>query len=246
MLSYNVILKKDYQSLTILIIFLFTFFIYLFSIFQRIINHEKFTYINLSFFTLFLYVLCISRIKLRDSNKLRILLNLFIIPTIGVTVTLVSIVITVLVFANDSIFINKKILENGIITIAEIHTGDWLFHQYTLIVYLIIIYLLKDSIYNDFHDFFLREKSIDIYDLNEKNELKTKIEIRSYYLILVSFPTLIIVLYMIIYDFMEQYPTDIPEVISYVLILLLILGLSSLYIYLFFVNPSKKNKFKNN
>ncbi len=246
MLIYNVIQKKDYQSLTILIIFSITFFIYLFSIFQRIINHEKFTYINLSFFILFLYVLCISKIKLRDSNKLRILLNLFIIPTIGVTVTLVSIVITVLIFANDSIYINKKLLESGGVTIAEIHTGDWLFHQYTLIVYLIIIYLLKESIYSDFHNFFLREKNFNIFDLNRKNYLKTKTEIRSYYLILVSFPIIIIVLYMLIFDFQKQYPTDILEVVSWVLIILLILLLSTLYIYLFFISPSKKNKFKNN
>lgn len=57
----------------------------------------------------------------------------FVFPVLFQSAALVSLLITIIVALNDQIYIRDTIFGVGTLTIAMIHTGDWVLHQWPLI-----------------------------------------------------------------------------------------------------------------
>ena len=57
----------------------------------------------------------------------------FVFPLLFQSVTLVSLLITLMVALNDDIYVRDTVFGAGTLTIAAVHTGDYILHQWPLV-----------------------------------------------------------------------------------------------------------------
>lgn len=186
----------------------------------RIIDLGFFTYQNflLSTAILFLYALCIWQ------SWSRSLFYAVFYPIYWGTVVFVSIAIVVILKLNGSLLLKTAGDNGGPNDIGEIHTADWLIHQWPWIELLLFTWWQWPLI---IHHFTRTYSSL------------SDPERAGYVLYSLLIPNGVLLFYMLNFDFLGNYPTPMPNWA----VILLVVGISlliqaALILVLYFQMPS--------
>lgn len=108
-----------------------------------------FTYINYAVLTLAMALLLLSMWSI-TAYELWVAL---VLPIVWVTTAFVALAIVIIVQLNDGVFLKTTQQNNGTNSVATIHTGDWILHQFPLVEILVIVLLLRPTLVVIFHNF---------------------------------------------------------------------------------------------
>ena len=155
---------------------------------------------------------------------------LFVFPIYWGTTDFVSFAITVIVGLNPKVFIINSIFNNGTRDMGQLYVGDNLVHQYPMAEVLFVAFLLYRPLTHVFHQFFF--------------SLSTKGKVFYTIYILVS-PLTILILYMVNFNFLGNYPTPISEAGTIALVTALSIATQAvLFGVLYGLSRYYKNSFK--
>lgn len=151
-----------------------------------------FTYINYGVLTLAMALLLLSMWNVTAYE----LWTTLLLPVVWVTTVFVALAIVVIVQLNDGVFLKTTTQNNGTNSVATIHTGDWLLHQFPFVEMLVILLLLRPTLVIIFHNFWRQ--------FSTAGKVAYTIYFHTAGLLVLSF-------YMINIDYSVNYPTSISS-----------------------------------
>jgi hypothetical protein len=123
---------------------------------------------------------------------------LFVLPIYWGTTTFVALAIVVIVYLNGGIFVKTSTFNGGHNTIGVVHTGDWILHQWPWVEALLVLLLLYGEFWGTFQNFYYHS------GLN-------KGEKAAYIIYFLTAPLMILAFYMVNFNFLVNYPNEMPE-----------------------------------
>ena len=192
-------------------------------VFVNAVDPSFFTYQNYMMNTLWFLLLVLSLFQKWTFQ----LWCLLILPLYWGTTAFVGIAISPIIFLNDTIESRGSILNGGTRTLGQLYFGDNIVHQYPLTEVLLVFFLLNRYIQAHFRNFF-----ISTYGLG----------FAFYSLYLMLSPLVVLLFYMLNFDFLGNYPTPISETGTVLAVIGLTLFLQAiLFLILYFNGSMSKN-----
>ena len=129
----------------------------------------------------------------------------FVFPLLFQSVTLVSLLITLMVALNDDIYVRDTVFGAGTLTIAAVHTGDYILHQWPLVEMFITLCAIQCDSRVCVRRFWLSLGACGR---------------AAYTLYLLEGVLLPVGLYALVEDWSQKYPTSMNHVVGWLLIVL--------------------------
>jgi hypothetical protein len=179
----------DYRKVVLLVICLIHSAVFSFFLAKEDLDLRYLTYINYTMLTsFFIFLLFVSK----KENALSLTMATLFSIEFNLAV-FIGIAIVLIVQLNDWVFTRTTVVHMGPRKVGDVHTGDWILHQFTVVtIFVVFLMYMKEA-----------RKG---FGLIRKNA--TRFGLVLYYIFLISFPSLIILLYFVTEDTSRNYPVD--------------------------------------
>lgn len=210
----------DYRKVVVFAIALIHSVVISFFLATEDLDARYLTYLNYTLMTaFFIFLLYCSK----NDDALRLVL-LTLYPIVFNIAFFIGVAIVAIVQINDWVFTRTTVVHSGPRRVGEVHTGDWILHQLPVVQMLVVFVMYIDDARKG---------------CRELRKLFTPLGTAIYYIFIVTFPSLVILLYFATEDTTQNYPTE--EIAPWLKLVLSLLA-SNLVgaFFLLLLNPCSK------
>jgi hypothetical protein len=179
----------DYRKIVVFCIALIHSVVISFFLATEDLDARYLTYVNYMLMTAF-FIFLLYCSKSDDALRL-VLLTLY--PIVFNIAFFIGVAIIAIVQLNDWVFTRTTVVHSGPRRVGDVHTGDWILHQLPVVAMFVVFVMYIEDARKGYRE--LRRCF---------NSFGTAI----YYAFIVSFPSLVILLYFATEDTAQNYPTE--------------------------------------